>query len=255
MLEQILIIIFFILIIKAVSWLVDRTSHSKPKKITPEETENTEIRKFFWVVEDNLQSYSLNCEVKINLANVEEAKAALLTTEQPSKIKFSCEDDYFNISRIEILHEKFGLDSQEIRQIADYLRETADKNFMSSYQFANLILSFVHEQNIKYSYDEDSTSYIEYFRFPIETIYDTTGDCDCKAILACSLFKKLGYRVAFALMPGHAALAISTESAPFFGNFEMNGTSWFYCESTGDDWKPGQIPSNIYTNQVILREI
>jgi len=35
----------------------------------------------------------------------------------------------------------------------------------------------------------------------------------------------------------------------------MNGTSWFYCESTGDNWKPGQIPDSFNFNSIKIREI
>src|SRR5690606_27041196 len=95
------------------------------------------------------------------------------------------------------------------QQIINYLVEYAQTEFLSNYEIANISLSFVHEQCIRYQYDHESKNTLEYFRFPIETIYDTVGDCDCKAILASAIFKALGYDVAFALMTGHAALAIS----------------------------------------------
>ncbi|PJB02070.1 MAG: hypothetical protein CO127_00875 [Ignavibacteria bacterium CG_4_9_14_3_um_filter_36_18] len=257
LIEQVALIILFALIIKGISLLYDRPTSPKPEpgKI-PDELTNSDVRKFFWVVENNIQSYSLNCEIKINLDETNKAKEELLNeNSQPSKVYFTSEEEYFIISKIQILHDKFGVDSDEVDQIVNYLRSYADQHMMSNYQFANLILSFVHEQNIKYSYDEDSTGHMEYLRFPIETICDITGDCDCKAILACTLFKKLGYKVAFALMPGHAALAISTESAPFYSNFEKWGIHWYYCESTGSNWSPGQLPSGIYRDSIKIREI
>lgn len=257
MIEQIFLIILFIFFIKGISWLFDNSKLPKPKpeETTPEETNDTVRRTFNWFVNDNIKSHSLHCEVDIDRSVVEKAKAELLNDSPPSKVIFTGDEDYFELSKSEILDNRFGICCREIEQITNYLKSYADEHYFSNYQFAILILSFVHEQNIKYSYDEDSTGYLEYLRFPLETIYDTTGDCDCKAILACTLFKKLGYRVAFALMPGHAALAISTDSAPFYSNFEIYGTKWFYCESTGDEWKPGQIPSDFLSYQIKLREI
>lgn len=257
MIEQISLILLFVFFIKLISWLFDNSKLPKPKpeETSPEETNNTETRTFNWFVNDNIKSHSLHCEVNINRNVVEEAKAELLNDSPPSKVIFTGDEDYFNLSNYEILHDRFGIGCREIEQITNYLRGYADDHYCSNYQFAILILSFVHEQNIKYSYDEDSTGYMEYLRFPIETIFDKTGDCDCKAILASTLFKNLGFRVAFALMPGHAALAISTDSAPFFANFEMNGTSWFYCESTGDNWKPGQLPGSITIKNISIREV
>jgi len=253
-LEQIFIIAVFILIVKALSWIFDKPPKPIPY-IPPEEITDGELRNFSWILEDNIRTHFLNCEISLRLKEVAEAKAKLLNDNPPSKIYFTSDEDYFNISRIQILDEDYGYISLEIEQIADYLVYYANKEMISSYQLTNLILSFVHEQNIKYSFDEDSTGYREYLRFPIETIFDQTGDCDCKAILSCALFKKLGYRVALALMPGHAALAISSNSDLSFTNFYYNGTYWFYCESTGDSWKPGQLPGFIDQSSIILREV
>jgi hypothetical protein len=61
--------------------------------------------------------------------------------------------------------------------------------------------------------------------------------------------------VAFALLPGHAALAITTESNLSFSNFYFDGSYWFYCESTGDNWKPGQLPDQFDFNSFKLKEI
>lgn len=252
---EIIIIIFFILLIKGLSSLFDSPSQqpSKPGS-TPDNYSDT--RNFQWVLQDSIQQHLLSCEVKLNISNAENAKDDLLNEySQPSKLYFTSDSDYFNIAQVQVLHESFGIGSKEIEQIANYLEDYADKQMMSNYQLANLILSFVHEQNIKYSYDEDSTGHIEYMRYPIETIFDTTGDCDCKAVLASTLFKKLGYSVAFALMPGHAALAVTSESAPFYSNLVFHGKNWFYCESTGDNWKPGELPNSFSQLDIRLKEL
>lgn len=256
MLEQIFLIVLLLFVVKAASWFFDNSKEEtlKPEPI-PDDESDFVIRKFNWTVEDNIKSHLLNCDVKINLDTFNKAKEELISDFQPSKIFFTCNKEYFTISKYQILHKTFGSESKEIEVITNYLREYADNNFLSNYRLANLILSFVHEQNIKYSFDEDSTGYDEYLRFPIETLYDQTGDCDCKSILVASLFKKLGFKVALALLPGHAALAISMESSPFFANFEWNGIPWYYCESTGDYWKPGQLPRSVDIGDLELSEI
>lgn len=257
MIEQVLLIILFVFFFKFISSIFDKSELTKPKpeEIRPEDNGLSAKKNFSWIVNDNIHTYNLKCEVNIDKSIYDEAKVELLNDSPPSKVIFTRDDDYFILSYYEIMHDKFGIGSNEIEQISNYLRKFADEHYFSNYHFAVLILSFVHEQNIKYSYDEDSTGFLEYARFPIETIYDTTGDCDCKAILASTLFKKLGFRVAFALMPGHAALAVSTDTAPFYSNFEMNGTNWFYCESTGENWKPGEIPQGIIKSKIQLKEI
>ncbi len=255
--EQIVLLLIIILIIKGISWIFDSSKPGKPNPDkVPYNINDSEKRKFNWVLEDNIRSHFLSCEISVNKEMVNNAKDELLKeNSQPSKLFFTSSNDYFNISRIQILDDRYGYQSYEIEQITEYLQQYASKLMLSNYQFANLILSFVHEQNIKYSYDEDSTGYIEYLRYPLETVYDLTGDCDCKAILACALFKKIGYRVAFAIMPGHAALAITTNSSPFYANLDYNGTKWFYCESTGDNWKPGQLPQGVNVKNISLQEI
>jgi len=255
LLEQVVLFLLFILLFKGISKFFDNGEEVTGTKPSPNGGQDSKIRRFSWIVNDNIQSYSLQCEININRNNVFDAKAELLQDYPPSKVVFTSDEDYFNLANYEILHERFGIGCDEVAQITNYLKNYADEHYFSNYQFSNLILSFVHEQNIKYSSDEDSTGYLEYSRFPLETVYDQTGDCDCKTILAIALFKKLGFRVAFALMPGHAALAISTESIPFFSNFIMNGTGWFYCESTGDNWKPGQLPESFDKNLIKVKEI
>jgi hypothetical protein len=257
MLGHLLFIIIYILLFILISIIFDKT---EKKGIDSEEdyfkeSDNTIKRSFSWVMEDNLRSYELQCDIIFNKETVIEAKKDLLNIKQPSKIVFTSFNDYLNITKFQVLHENFGYGCREIEQITNYLIKYANDHYFSNYQIAVLILSFVQDQNIKFSEDEDSTGYLEYLRYPIETIYDKTGDCDCKTILACALFKRLGFRVAFAIMPGHAALAISMNTVPFFSNFKMNGAYWFYCETTGDDWKPGQIPDIININEIYLEEI
>lgn len=255
-LGQIIVLIAFFLIIKGISALIDnpekRPGEPEPSPEIPGETDS---RLFQWTFEDNLKLHFLSIEIKIRKEDATSAKSDLISDTHPSKVLFTSEEDYFILAKLQILHDNYGLGSYEIEQITEYLKEYADREMLSNYQYANLILSFVHEQNIKYSYDKDSTGYPEYLRYPIETIYDRTGDCDCKAVLACTLYKKLGYEVAFALMPGHAALAITTQADFSYSNYYYNGKYWYYCEATGNKWKPGELPDNIRTSSISIKEI
>jgi hypothetical protein len=159
------------------------------------------------------------------------------------------------VAEAEVLDQEAGSAATEVTQVVEYLRKVSDEKLLSNFQLANLVLSFVHEQCIPYSYDKDTTGFDDYFRFPIETITDATGDCDCKAVLAGALYRALGFDVALAMMPGHAALAITSDAALPFANWSLNGKMWYYCEATGDHWVPGAIPSGIDTGRVKLREI
>ena len=201
-------------------------------------------RDFRWSFHTMQTDHHLVCSVDYREDAYQESQSQL-RDERPGKVYHCSDQECAVVARLEIYDEHAGFDSDEVRQISDYLRKYADNEMLSNYQYANLILSFVHEQCIPYSYDKDSTGFSDYFRYPIETIVDKTGDCDCKAVLACALYKAAGFDVVFALMPGHAALAISSEESLPFAYWNHGGKRWYYSEATGDYWTPGQIPDGV----------
>lgn len=77
---------------------------------------------------------------------------------------------------------------------------------LTRYQFANLILNFVQKE-INYVRDINSTKgfpgkspYLEYGRFPIETIHDGVGDCECTSLLCLSLLAYMGFKPALIMI-------------------------------------------------------
>ena len=115
---------------------------------------------------------------------------------------------------------------------------------------AQFVLSFV--QYIEYMEDEISSSADEYWRFPVETLYDKMGDCEDKAFLYASLMEAMGFDAVILIFEGHAATGIAVNGASgTFYNFE--GSKYFYCETTAVGWKIGQIPDaygSAYIGQV-----
>jgi hypothetical protein len=83
------------------------------------------------------------------------------------------------------------------RQVVSICR----KHMLTPLQTANAVLSFV-QLAIQYGFDEDTTKdfaggpFKEYGRFPVETIHDSVGDCECTAILCASLLAYLGFKTA-----------------------------------------------------------
>lgn len=69
-------------------------------------------------------------------------------------------------------------------------------------ELASRILAFV-QREITYVGDEESTGYPEYGRFPLQTLVDGKGDCECKAILCCALLSYCGIPSAFIVEDGH----------------------------------------------------
>ncbi len=250
---NIFIILFYTGVIYLLIAIFEKSKLIKPgEKISP--GDGNIIRSFSWQSNGLTKNYLLRCEVLLNEDTYQQA-AASLVNDDPGKTKMFSAKDNFSVAKEEISHNEFGSGSNAVGQVVNYLKEYANSEFLSTYELTNIILSFVHEQCIKYEYDKNSTGYDEYFRYPVETIYDQVGDCDCKSILGCSIFKAFKVQVAFVIMPGHAAVAITFDEPPLFANITMNGKPWFYCESTGDNWRPGQLPEGIDINSVELQEI
>ncbi|MDW5562104.1 MAG: zinc-ribbon domain-containing protein [Methanomassiliicoccus sp.] len=124
-----------------------------------------------------------------------------------------------------------------VQEVAQEL-ESMSASF-SDVNKANFVLSFV--QNIKYVEDEVSVSEDEYWRFPVETLYDEAGDCEDKAFLYASIMEAMNDDAVILLYDGHAAAGISVLKAT--GTYyEFEGKDYFYCETTAVGWKVGEIP-------------
>jgi hypothetical protein len=126
-----------------------------------------------------------------------------------------------------------------IESLSEKLNETATQLGYGSYDKINFVLAFV--QSITYSSDFNTTGYEEYPRFPIESLVDQTGDCDCKAIFFAALTLTMGYGTVFINPTDHLAVGV-------LGN-DLHGTYWtyknqtyYYAETTGTGFKIGDLP-------------
>jgi hypothetical protein len=103
----------------------------------------------------------------------------------------------------------------------------------------SFVLSFV-QQIVKYTLEEG-----EYPRYPVETLAESTGDCEDYAILGAAILKCMGYEVALLYVPGHAALGVAGASGIEGTYIEHEGFRYYYCEMTGTGWQFGQLPADI----------
>ena len=102
----------------------------------------------------------------------------------------------------------------------------------------NFVLSFV--QSLPYTLDDVTTGYDEFRRYAIETLIEGGGDCEDTTILVGAILRGLGEKTALIFLPGHIALGVN-------GNFTgasvtHNGTTYYYCETTGTGWTVGDLP-------------
>lgn len=116
------------------------------------------------------------------------------------------------------------------------------------------ILQFVHKPNFTYSSDEDTTGYKEYARFPVETIVEKTGDCECLAILAATLFSLHGYDAALILTPNHCRAGVAVPEDFIYEGYWVkadNGKKYFLCEATGMGWRVGDASDDDRIEEVV----
>ncbi len=102
----------------------------------------------------------------------------------------------------------------------------------------DFVLSFV--QSLPYTHDDVTTGYDEFRRYAIETLIEGGGDCEDTTILVAAILRGLGEKTALIFVPGHIALGVSGD---FTGaSVTHNGTTYYYCETTGTGWTVGDLP-------------
>lgn len=145
----------------------------------------------------------------------------------------------------------FCIVNDTIIDITDGLKTLYYKSYgteapLTDQKFADFLLAFV---NLCYTYPLNSSmpdyyvyGEVEYWAYPMETIYHNMGDCEDTAILCASLFKACGFDSALVIMPGHAITAVAldhfTETdvaenyrvAPFCQTIQ--GKTYYGCETT-----------------------
>ena len=92
-------------------------------------------------------------------------------------------------------------------------------------------------------YEPDVNVYgesIEYPKYPIETLYSKSGDCEDKAILLAALLKAYGYDAALIEYDTHMTVGICLDE--YDGSYyEVDGKKYFFIETT-DVWEIGEVP-------------
>lgn len=149
-----------------------------------------------------------------------------------------------------------GSEDVEVVEAARQLLDHARSRRYDYFEEAQNTLQFV--QAIPYRTDEE-TKGKEYFRFGLETLFENAGDCDCKAILAASLFRLMGLRSVVLVSWAEEHAAVAVEGAPDFpGNayFDWNGAKYNFCETTDGSFgfTVGEVPPNVdlttYRNRI-----
>ena len=155
------------------------------------------------------------------------------------------------VSMIEEAAETLGPLVDEFRRIMPFT--------WSDERRVNFVLAFV--QRLPYIRDEVSTGLKEYYRYPVETLVDAAVeekgvDCEDTSLLLASILKPLGFKVALLLVPRHVAVGVKGPlTATRFWNNQYNQSDYFYCETTGQGWRLGQVPKRYQGIQATVMPI
>jgi len=149
----------------------------------------------------------------------------------------------------------------ELKRLAAQFCRIAIAQSWTPMQFANEILYFV-QKHIRYEKDDVSTQKIlniaisEYGRFPLETLVDAEGDCECSAILCAALLSFSGLPCLVIYTSNHAAVGLKgdsrlypvlefTEDASVYPKFDGRLVLYGETTSTGNgEYGFGTIPSS-----------
>jgi len=129
-----------------------------------------------------------------------------------------------------------------VRMLAEKLNQTTTELGYNSYDQASFVLAFV--QSLPYTSDNVTQGYNEYPRFPIETLVDGGGDCEDTSILFATITLIMGYGTVYINPTNHYAVGILGDNlkGTYWEYPEASGQKYYYCETTGDGFKIGQIP-------------
>ena len=144
--------------------------------------------------------------------------------------------------------------NRKVHEVLRYIEQKAQENSLGEMERMQFILDFAQKPNIQYEYDEKCDEIgnpREYARYPDETMFDGRGDCDCKAALGAVLFREAGYKTAYLTTSNHAAIAVAFKDKTNSDLVSMadqslvtkDGYMYFFCETTGDGFKIGDLGS------------
>lgn len=158
------------------------------------------------------------------------------------------------------MFDRYVEESWEVHELADRLVEIARGSNLDRLGEVKLALSLV--EKIPYSFDIDSTGKEDYWRYPIETLADGTGDCEDFAILAVALLSAMGHRTCFFDIPGtlieagHAAMGVAELPEDVGESFEAADKAHFaYVETTSEGFRIGELPAGITRDKITIGKI
>ena len=133
------------------------------------------------------------------------------------------------------------------KSVADSISSMCSDKGYNRYETALEAIRFVQE--IPYSYDENThPGFIDWPSYPVETVFDRTGDCEDFTILLAGILTGLGFDVVFLNFPGHIMVGIADIPREYMYrgsiiHYSFEGKDYYPIESTNAGWRIGQMPA------------
>ena len=260
------------------AWRPYHNPNFTPSIPQPQQGNRLVSRKFSWteILNDmGIKTFGTD-EVEVMFAEADytdENSANYVRKENPFRDSQPMNDaDYTRMAAVVKSGSSDPYEKSALSLIVQSAEDICDKYHLADHDMYNLLLNFC-QYCIEYKVDDESAAIDnthEYFRFPGETLYDKEGDCDCKSILAYSLFNMLGADVDLVTVcvegdnnpdhhHNHAALILRDNSKkvklpPTYPKIKLKGIDGLvvYCEPTGKGYKPGEIDPNVDQDTVII---
>jgi cell division protein FtsB len=130
-------------------------------------------------------------------------------------------------------------DDAYMSSVAERFLALSRENGFTKAQEVNFAADFV--QSLPYMFDNVTTGYQEYARYPFETLVDGVGDCECKSILTAQLLVSMSYDVVLLNWPEHVAVGVYIPNGSGY-SYEYEGKRYLYLETTREGWTVGEAP-------------
>lgn len=140
---------------------------------------------------------------------------------------------------------------ETINTLSEKLYDLTKTQDFDKTKTANFILRFV-QKNIKYALDNQTKACSEYWRFPIETLFEQKGDCEDTSVLYAAILKNLNYDTALLFYTweknderiGHLAVGLHLINGQGDYVTDEDNTKYYYCETTAENFDVGEIPDD-----------
>lgn len=146
--------------------------------------------------------------------------------------------------------------SSFVTELATKLSSKMPSTLKTDVERANFVLKFV-QLCTKYQTDIDRYNQLEHWKYPMETIFERSGDCEDTSILYSALMKAMGYDSCLVLYiegykEGHAGSGVGLDDGSGSGRcYPVGGVNYYYCETTSDEKDVGE-PTTGYDDAQVL---